>query len=362
MKTSFQHATIYYYSGTGNSYRVAEWTAEAARQAGIDARVLSILQARPKSEVPEGETGLLGLCFPTHAFTAPWTAIRFALGLPKRAGTHAFICPTRAGMKFGRFIVDGMEGTGGYLLALILHLKGYQVSGVRAMNMPSNWTALLPSYKHKTVEAIERQSLERLADFMDAILSAKKQYRGIVALILGILLLPITIAYVLLGRYWLAKLFYANNNCTGCGLCAENCPESAIRMHSKQNPRPYWTYSCTSCMRCMNYCPHNAIEASYPFGIGLYFLSQVPMAYFLLRWLGQRLGLGDGLQSPFLNGMLQYAFILLAFALAYWVFALLVRIPSVNRLLTTLTPTHYYRRYHEPATPAAALAHPDHGI
>lgn len=360
MKSNFQHVTIFYYSGTGNSYRVAAWAAEAARQAGADARTLSISQSRPESEIPEAENGLLGLCFPTHAFTAPWPVVRFALSLPKRAGTQAIIIPTRGGMKLGRFILDGMEGTGGYLLALILRLKGYRVVGVRAMNMPSNWIVLYPGCTHDTVEAIERQSLERLADFMSAVLSGKSQFRGMVALILGILLLPLTAGYVVLGRYWLAKLFYATENCTGCGLCADHCPESAIRMRGKKNPRPFWTYSCVSCMRCMNYCPHNAIEASYPLGIGLYFLCQVPMAYLLLRWLGQRLGLGNGLQSLFLSGMLQYAFVLLAFALAYWVFTLLVRVPAINRLLTALTPTRYYRRYHEPATALADLSRGDH--
>ena len=247
----------------------------------------------------------------------------------------------------------------GYLLALILRHKGYQVVGMRAMNMPSNWTAVYPAYRHKTVEAIERQSLERLANFMNAILSGKNQFRGIVALILGIFLLPLSIGYLVLGRYWLAKLFYANQDCTGCGLCADNCPENAIRMHGKHKPRPYWTFSCASCMRCMNYCPHDAIEVSYPLGIGLYFISQVPMAYFLLRWMGKQLGLGDGLQSPFLNGMLQYAFILLAFALVYWIFTLLMRVPSINQLLTALTPTHYYQRYHEPTTTLTNLAAPN---
>ncbi len=137
----YKKSTIYYFTGTGNSYRVASWMGETATTQGINSCVASISGARPAEEIENGSENLLGLVFPTHGFTAPWHVIHFALRLPRRRGTHAFVTPTRAGTKIIGFL-PGMEGTAGYLIALILLLKGYILQGVQAVDMPSNWMAL----------------------------------------------------------------------------------------------------------------------------------------------------------------------------------------------------------------------------
>jgi NADH-quinone oxidoreductase subunit I len=65
-------------------------------------------------------------------------------------------------------------------------------------------------------------------------------------------------------------LQYANlNKCTGCSLCAIECPSNAIEMRKlpeniklKHNPRglyPVINYpSCVFCYRCVTICPVNA--------------------------------------------------------------------------------------------------------
>lgn len=68
-----------------------------------------------------------------------------------------------------------------------------------------------------------------------------------------------------------AKLFYAleydamrktnhfkvENSCVGCGLCAKNCPVSAIEMRDKI---PVWVKDrCVMCLACLHHCPKFAI-------------------------------------------------------------------------------------------------------
>lgn len=47
----------------------------------------------------------------------------------------------------------------------------------------------------------------------------------------------------------------ADNKCTNCGLCAQNCPAQAI---SKENFKDTDSKKCISCMRCVVKCPQSA--------------------------------------------------------------------------------------------------------
>ena len=54
----------------------------------------------------------------------------------------------------------------------------------------------------------------------------------------------------------------ANENCTGCGICAINCPVEAI---DKNNPCNTNTATCISCMRCRDICPKHARDLDKAF-------------------------------------------------------------------------------------------------
>jgi ferredoxin len=59
-----------------------------------------------------------------------------------------------------------------------------------------------------------------------------------------------------------ARLFglelHANDNCTSCGTCWDNCPEKNIKQ--KANGKPGFGFNCSMCMRCIYHCPEEAIS------------------------------------------------------------------------------------------------------
>ena len=151
---SYQEATFYFLTGTGNSYRATIWMGEAVNGTRVTSHIRPIRSAHPKEEIGEGASSLLGLAMPTHGFTAPWAMLRFALSLPHRRSTHAIVVATRAGTKVGSVFLPGLEGTATYLIALILASKGYHIRGLLGLDMPSNWTALHPGLHPDPVAAI----------------------------------------------------------------------------------------------------------------------------------------------------------------------------------------------------------------
>jgi NAD-dependent dihydropyrimidine dehydrogenase PreA subunit len=50
--------------------------------------------------------------------------------------------------------------------------------------------------------------------------------------------------------------FYANDKCTGCGICEKVCSLKNIKVAGK----PQWGKTCTQCHACIHYCPAKAVQ------------------------------------------------------------------------------------------------------
>ena len=54
------------------------------------------------------------------------------------------------------------------------------------------------------------------------------------------------------------KHFSVEDTCVGCGLCAKNCPISAIKLKDR---KPEWMKEqCVMCLACLHHCPKFAIQ------------------------------------------------------------------------------------------------------
>ncbi|OPZ71153.1 MAG: NADH-plastoquinone oxidoreductase subunit [bacterium ADurb.Bin478] len=345
----FSNVALYFWSGTGNSYQVACWLAEQAAVKGVTAQVLALEQAALTDNTADNAGRLTGLVFPTHGFTAPWQVLRSTWRLPRGRAGRAFCVATRAGLKFGPLFIPGISGSAPFIVSLLLFLKGYRVRGAMSVDMPSNWFSLHPIQSRKKQEAIMLRARPRALGFLDQLLGGSSVWctrNNFFEITWGILLSWISIAYLLIGRFFLAKLFFANEKCDGCGVCATHCPVHAIRMWGSKPSRPFWTYHCESCMRCASLCPRNAVEAGHSWGVALYYLTSVPVAAHLFSWLGGRLATEQNGLSLALQLVLYYP----AVFLSYFLFHALLRFRIVNWLFTHTTMTHlpFWGRYHAP--------------
>lgn len=340
-----------YLSGTGNTWRVAGWFAEAAEGCGASVRLLPIRRlpsAAEASSTEPGEPGarrLIGLLTPTHGFTAPWGAVREALRAPGLRGADVFVVATRAGWYAGPWRLPGFEGTASWLIAAILAARGGRVVGITGIDMPSNWTALHWGMNDAHAGEIVAHAATRTRAFAREILDGRRRFRGWIPLAGGIALAPVSLGYLLVAHFVLGKLFFADERCTACRVCVTSCPFDALAMRGPAPGRPYWSFRCESCMRCMNVCPERAIQVSWPLAAGFAFLWSVPVGALAVVALAL-----TGVLAPLLDNAVQYAWVIGTAAACYAVLWTLSLLRPVAWLIGHTTLTRVFRRYREPGS------------
>jgi Pyruvate/2-oxoacid:ferredoxin oxidoreductase delta subunit len=348
------HIVLYYFSGTGNARHVAHWFAGEAGRRHIPCQVTDIsrMDRRKIPSLPPGT--LVGFISPTHGFNFPPVMMYFLFRFPRGRRNSAFVVNTRAGLKLSRWYLPGLSGITLWLGALVLLIKGYRIRGLRSIDLPSNWISLHPGLKVQVVTSIYDRCQKITRAFAEKIVGGKTVLPAFRDILQDLLVAPVSIAYFFIGRFVLAKTFYANEHCDLCGICQKGCPVGAIL---KVDNRPFWSYRCESCMRCMNTCPNRAIDTAHGFLAGaLFLINLVVLVYF---WKMVSLVIMPPADEGWM--VVPYTIIrwILTFAsmvICYRLFHFLLRIPIVREVFfyTSLTRLKGWRRYKAPAekTPA----------
>lgn len=348
----YTNLVIIYYSGTGNAKRTSEWIAGRARENGLNVFVLPFNQFLSDCpEIPGGPT-LIGFCSATHGFNLPHHFLKLVLGFHRFRGSDVFIVNTRAGMKLSKLFLPGLSGVAQILPALVLWLKGYKVVGMQPVDLPSNWISLHPGLKQKVVNSLAEHWKTKITLFTDKLLAGERSYLpALISLPFDLLVVPLAFGYYFLGRFVIAKTFYATDKCDNCMLCVKACPTRSLVM--KDN-RPYWKASCESCMHCMNYCPQRAIEVSHNWLIPLIWV----MVAVVNPWISQQVMqlTREFIPSLELLGraaakILQWSVLFAVFCLVYYLIHYLMHFLFFRKFMryTSISRFAFWRRYRIPS-------------
>ncbi len=344
---AYKKLIVFYFSGTGNALRTAEWICKEAKETGLETQLVNIEKGTFDFASIDKQS-LIGICSPTHGFNLPPLVIDFLFKIPSQKSVKAFLINTRGGTKLGRFFLPGLSGVAQIFPALVLWTKGISVVGYRPVDLPSNWISLHPGLRERDVEKIIEHWHKKVVVFTQRTLLGKKTYTGLYALPIDLLIAPISILYYFIGRFALAKTFVATDACTNCGFCVKNCPVNAI----EERKSLFWSYRCESCMRCMCNCPERAIETAHGITFLLWWLVFGVLPAFLLSVLIKNELIGSA-DSP-LSKLIEFAFVAVEMFLlfgAYSIMNYLMRFKWFNRLITytSLTKLRFWNRYKFPA-------------
>lgn len=247
---------IYYFSGTGNSKWVAE---QLAAQLGDHVLSIADLLRAENAEAAIAESAAgavrLGIVAPIYAWGMPLIVMDFArklaAALPAAGRTAPDGSPAPKAV-FHFAVATCGEDTGRALTRLS---RVFPLNSSYSIVMPNNCVTLMdvdtPEAARQAVDAA-RLRLPRIAEEIGAERPVTEVHEGSAAAFKTACINP------LFSRFAMSpKNFRADENCTGCGLCAKVCPLGTIHL---ENGRPLWSGRCQMCQACINRCPQKAIQ------------------------------------------------------------------------------------------------------
>lgn len=227
------NTTIYYFSATGNSLRIARIIAE-----GTNAQLLSM----PVQKETACKSQRIGLVFPTYFWGVPRTVAEFINGLRVESKSPYIFAVSTCGGLHGGVLGHTAELLGNRGL----HLD-YGLAVTSVANYVEEYNPMTGSADRK-LRAADDMAKKAAAD----ITSGRRNgpFRRFVW------------DRMFYKIYTDVKLdkdagFHVDPSCIHCGVCQRICPNQNIVLN---NGVPEFKHHCEHCVACINCCPKHAIQ------------------------------------------------------------------------------------------------------
>ncbi len=241
---------IYFFSGTGNSFIVAQDLAN-----GLDAKLISVISSM-EDAVIDTTAEVIGIVFPIYDFKAPVLIETFIKKLNCNHDAYIFaactygVLPIKTMIKLKKtFVSMNKKLSGAFTIKMPHNGVGYSEIPVEKQNQ------MFETWKKRSPQIIEYVQ-QRKTGLIEH--NTSLHY----FILLGILLRMMPSLFRMLKSVvfqgWNSLGFVANQQCTSCGVCERICPVNNISMEKNV---PVWSDKCINCFACLQWCPEEAINA-----------------------------------------------------------------------------------------------------
>ncbi len=237
---------IFYFTGTGNSLYVAQRLSDE-----LDEPLISIADELNSGSLLDynlspGEK--VGFVYPVYAWQPPYMVIDLIKAMQVNNYVNNYI--------FSVATCGDEEGYTTRILKKTLLRRGLKLNSGFSLVMPNNY--MIGGYNLDS-EAEVNKKLNAVEDRLSEIsLALKTKQNNLFDTVIGSQ--PFKKSYItnfFFKKYAMnTRKFYATDNCTACGLCADICNTKNITVDSK----PVWGNNCVQCFACINRCPEEAIQ------------------------------------------------------------------------------------------------------
>lgn len=229
--------TIYYFSGTGNSFKIASDLSN-----GINDSEIIRITYNNLCITANMQSLKIGFVFPVYFRGLPRMMEKFIENLAVSINTYFF-----AVANFGSNAALAFEQ-----INTMLKSKGAHLNANFGVSMPgSMWFMYYPHpekdfkdrikaepYRCEDIAAKIEKNFENDLPLLNDAANDRKMYAAF-------------------KPNDTDNNFWTNENCTGCAVCSKVCPAGNIEI---VHGRPAWKHQCEQCLACLHWCPSQAIE------------------------------------------------------------------------------------------------------
>ncbi|MBK5242576.1 EFR1 family ferrodoxin [Clostridium sp.] len=230
---------IYYFSGTGNSLKVAKDISAQLK----DTEIIQICE--DNMEINNTISNKIGIIFPVYVSGMPLLVKEFIekIKIPKEAYIYTVVT---FGASAGAAIAQ---------LEKLLSNKDLKLSAAFKMKMPGNYQVMYPPFSEKKQKECFKNEEEKISEIVKSINNSEiVKISGVGEAIMetvgGMM-------YRSFKPYEKDKNFWTDEKCNSCGTCLKVCPANNIKMN---DGKPEWQHECEQCVACMQWCPQKSIQ------------------------------------------------------------------------------------------------------
>lgn len=233
--------TIYFFSGTGNSLKVAKDLSNQLE----DSKLVQISKDN-LSITSDTSSDKIGFVYPIYFNGIPVMVKKFIENLEVNKSAYIFTVATfgaSAGISFNQ--IDD-----------ILNKKGVSLSASFKVTMPGNYQVMYsPATEEKQAKLFKSANEEMLKisasikrnEEVKSNVKAGAIKKAVFGLLYSTLFKPND----------KDKNFWTTEKCNGCGTCSKVCPANNIDII---DGKPQWKHKCEQCVACMQWCPQKSIQ------------------------------------------------------------------------------------------------------
>ncbi len=241
--------TIYYFSGTGNSLKIARDLAEMLD----DSELIPIAKIWQNDHIA-ATTEKVGFVFPLYYWGLPKILYDFLTKIELNKANYIFAVITRGAS------IDGIPL---YQLGRILEEKSKILNAGFFILMPDNYIILADGPSEDIQNELFKAAKKEIESVYEIISENKDNFK---------IDKYTDKSKIKTKRRERAekvskkfhndvlesdKFFVVDDNCNSCGTCENVCPVDNILLIEG---RPQWQHKCQQCLACINFCPENSIQ------------------------------------------------------------------------------------------------------
>lgn len=231
---------IYYFSGTGNSLKVAKGLAKEIKNTELVQITKDNMKIKSDKLLER-----IGIIFPVYKSGLPILVKEFLENLEINKKAYVFAVATYGAAAGASFVQ----------IEQILNNKNAKLSAAFGVSMPGNYQVMYSPFSEKTQQKRFAKEEVKTKEIAKSISNNEiVQWSGVGNHIMSALG---NLMYKGFNPYEMDKNFWSDENCNGCSTCSKLCPVNNIEM---KDGKPIWNHRCEQCMACMQWCPKKSIQ------------------------------------------------------------------------------------------------------